>query len=128
MYGVITKNETVSQGTISDGLTVIITVGSEDSSDGLTVVLPADPSGLTVEEIRALIDASHSDPSVHGEIYGAPYGGQLTSTYAYYSWQHVDGTQWKAQRIDINVMSIVEISGVNPQPFSISEFEALTWA
>ena len=59
--------------------------------------------------------------------YGRPYTSAEDGAYYYYAWQHTDGTQWKAQRFEMATLELLTITGANPQPETLPEFQNMSF-
>jgi hypothetical protein len=66
--------------------------------------------------------------AIESKIFGEPYYGIEDTAFHYFSWQHQNGTRWKAQRFDAATSGISTLFGDNPQPQTLAEFQLLPFA
>lgn len=59
--------------------------------------------------------------------YGRPYTQAEDGAFYYYAWQHTDRTQWKAQRFNPATLALRVLTGANPQPVSLTDFQLLSF-
>lgn len=121
--------------TITPPTTPIVLTDLPHPSDiNLSHLNPSSPVVLTPAAQALIVNlsagsqtapASLSVIDCGGELYTTPYWEVEGGNFYYYSWQHVDGQQWKAQRISKEVFEIETVTGLNPQPENLADFETL---
>ena len=109
------------------------------------IITPADGEQITLEnsihnlilsettaETLVIHDAGRdtvviSQETGAGSVYGRPYTQADDGQFYYFAWQHTNGTQWKAQRFELETLALLTAAGDNPQPDDLDAFEALFW-
>ena len=90
------------------------------SQSGLETLVIHEPSG----DVVIISEAGEG-----GEIspYGPPHTLADDGEFYFYAWQHVDGTRWKAQRLELATLDLRAVTGPNPQPVSLTDFQNVSF-
>lgn len=68
-----------------------------------------------------------SSPGVNVKFYSDPYYVAQSELFMYYSWHSVSDSTWMARRVHVDTFEEVEITGADPQPQTLEDFESLNF-